>query len=119
MENRIAITAFAALAQETRLTVFRLMVRVGPSGLTAGEIAEQLGVPASTLSFHLGTLERARLLRSWRIQKNIYYATDFDGTRDLIDFLMTDCCGGKPELCGVAPLAADGRPAGCAPTGCN
>ncbi|MEE3623918.1 metalloregulator ArsR/SmtB family transcription factor [Nitrospirillum sp. BR 11752] len=99
METTAAIDAFAALAQETRLGVFRLLVQAGPNGLNAGDIAARVGVPASTLSHHLGILERAGLLRAWRVQRQIFYATDYEGTRRLLDFLMQDCCGGVPELC--------------------
>ncbi|MDZ5649810.1 metalloregulator ArsR/SmtB family transcription factor [Nitrospirillum sp. BR 11828] len=106
METTAAIGAFAALAQETRLGVFRLLVQAGPDGLSAGDIAGRVGVPASTLSHHLGILERAGLLRAWRVQRQIFYATDYEGTRRLLDFLMQDCCGGVPELCGDNPAAA-------------
>ncbi|MDE1148215.1 MAG: metalloregulator ArsR/SmtB family transcription factor [Azospirillaceae bacterium] len=101
MEPKVAVGAFAALAQETRLGVFRLLVQAGPNGLTAGEVAARVGVPASTLSHHLGILERAGLLRSWRVQRQIFYATDYEGTRRLLAFLMEDCCQGLPELCGT------------------
>ncbi|OYQ36677.1 transcriptional regulator [Niveispirillum lacus] len=100
MESKHAIEAFAALAQETRLSIFRLLVQRGPNGLHASEIAAQVGVPASTLSHHLGILERAGLLRSWRVQRQIFYATDYEGTRKLVAFLMEDCCQGRPEICG-------------------
>lgn len=100
MEQTQAIDALAALAQSTRLEIFRLLVRAGPDGLNAGEIAERLGVGASTLSHHLATLDRAGLLRSWRVQRQIFYATDYAGTRRLLAFLMEDCCQGRPELCG-------------------
>jgi len=106
MEIKAATEAFAALSQETRLGIFRLLVQVGPNGLTAGEVGQQLGVAASTLSHHLATLERAGLLRSWRVQRHIHYATDFEGTRRLLSFLVEDCCGGRPELCGDGLLAA-------------
>lgn len=106
MESRNATEAFAALAQETRLAIFRLLVRTGPNGLHAGEIAAQVGVPASTLSHHLGILERAVLLRSWRVQRQIFYATDYEGTRKLVAFLMEDCCQGRPEICGTIPVPA-------------
>lgn len=100
MEQKTAIDALGALAQDTRLTVFRLLVRQGPNGLNAGEIAERLGVTASTLSHHLANLERAGLLRSWRVQRQIFYAADFEGMRKLLAFLMEDCCQGRPEFCG-------------------
>jgi DNA-binding transcriptional ArsR family regulator len=100
METKEATAAFAALAQETRLAVFRLLVRQGPNGLPAGDIAELVGVAPSTLSFHLGHLERAGLVRSWRVQRQIFYATHIEGTRRLLAFLTEDCCGGRPELCG-------------------
>ena len=103
MQTKAAIAAFAALGQEHRLGVFRMLMAAGPSGLNAGEIAQRLGVPASSLSTHLATLERASLLRSWRVQRHIFYAVDTEGTRDLVTFLTRDCCGGRPELCGYEP----------------
>lgn len=120
METKAATEAFAALSQETRLGIFRLLVQVGPNGLTAGEIGQQLGVAASTLSHHLATLERAGLLRSWRVQRHIHYATDFEGTRRLLSFLVEDCCGGRPELCGDGLLeAARTCATGCGPEPCE
>jgi DNA-binding transcriptional ArsR family regulator len=100
METSEAIAALAALAQETRLAVFRLLVAEGPSGLPAGEIAGRVGVASSTLSFHLKELDRAGLARSWRRQRQIFYAADYEGTRRLLAFLTEDCCGGHPEICG-------------------
>jgi DNA-binding transcriptional ArsR family regulator len=100
MEEKQALAALAALAQETRLAVFRLLVRQGPLGIPAGEVAQRLGVAAATLSFHLKELERAGLISSTRRQRQILYATDYAGTRELLDFLMRDCCQGMPELCG-------------------
>jgi DNA-binding transcriptional ArsR family regulator len=102
METKEAIKALAALAQEHRLTVFRLLVRRAPHGLPAGHIAAQVGIPASTMSTHLAQLERAGLLRSWREQRRILYAVETEGIRQLITFLTEDCCGGRPELCGYA-----------------
>ena len=100
MEEKKAIKALAALAQEHRLQVFRLLVRHAPQGLPAGQIAAQVGVPASTMSAHLAQLERAGLLRSWREQRHIFYAVETEGIRQLVTFLTEDCCGGRPELCG-------------------
>jgi DNA-binding transcriptional ArsR family regulator len=90
----------AALAQEHRLRVFRLLVREGPIGLPAGEIALRLGVRPSTMSSHLAQLERAGLLRSRRDQRRIIYAVDVEGIRKLLAFLIEDCCQGHPEICG-------------------
>jgi ArsR family transcriptional regulator, arsenate/arsenite/antimonite-responsive transcriptional repressor len=100
MEEKRAIKAFAALAQEHRLQVFRLLVRHAPHGLPAGQIAAQVGVPASTMSTHLAQLERVGLLRSWREQRRILYAVDTEGIRQVVTFLTEECCGGRPELCG-------------------
>lgn len=100
METRAAVEALAALAQEYRLDVFRLLVREGPNGLPAGEIASRIAVPPSTLSHHLAHLERAGLLRSWRVERRIFYAVDIDGTRRLVAFLTEDCCQGHPDICG-------------------
>ena len=100
MQAKGAVAAFAALGQDHRLAVFRMLMAAGPAGLRAGEIAERLGMPASSLSSHLATLERAGLLHSWRVQRAIYYAVDVAGTRALVTFLTRDCCGGRPELCG-------------------
>lgn len=99
MEIKHALAALAALAHATRLDVFRLLVRQGPIGLPAGEIARRLDVAPSTLSAHLGQLERAGLVRTWRRRRHIFYAVDVQGMRDLLLFLTEDCCGGHPELC--------------------
>ena len=111
MEANSAVAAFAALAHETRLAVLRLLVREGPNGLPAGAIAEALDVVASTLSFHLKELERAGLLTSWRRQRQIFYAADFEGLRRLLTFLTEDCCQGRAEICGGLVQAI----AGCHP----
>ncbi|MEM9442123.1 MAG: metalloregulator ArsR/SmtB family transcription factor [Pseudomonadota bacterium] len=100
METKDAVTALAALAQETRLQVFRLLVKQGPSGLSAGDIAERLSVSPPTLSSHLAQLDRAGLLRSWRVERRIFYAVEVEGTRRLLRYLTDDCCQGHPELCG-------------------
>lgn len=95
-----AVTAFKALAHDIRLAAFRLLIKEGLEGVAAGKIALKLGVPASTLSTHLNQLERAGLIQSWRNQQKIMYAVNLEGTQDLIQFLVRDCCGGKPEICG-------------------
>lgn len=108
MEQIAAVGALGALAQETRLSVFRLLVQAGPDGLMAGEIAERLGVPASTMSHHLATLERAGLATARRASRAIFYAADYDAIRGLLAFLMEDCCQGRAEICGVAVDACTG-----------
>lgn len=105
MEAAAAVAAFGALAQDTRLAVFRLLVQAGPDGLTAGDIAEALKVPASTMSHHLATIERAGLATSRRESRSIFYAADYEGIRKLLTFLMEDCCQGRPELCGTGSPA--------------
>ena len=95
-----ALDALGSLSQETRLRVFRMLVRRGPEGLTAGEIAEALGVPAPTLSFHLAHLTRAGLLRYRRDGRSLTYSIHTDGMRGLLQFLTEDCCGGNPAMCG-------------------
>ena len=111
MEEKLALAAFAALAHETRLAVFRPAGHGGPEREPAGEIAARLGVVGSTLSFHLKELDRAGLLRSWRRRRQIFYAADYEGTRSLLAFLTRDCCQGHPEICGdLVRLAAVPEP---------
>lgn len=94
-----AVDALGALAHETRLAVFRMLVVAGPDGMIAGAIAERCGVPPSTMSHHLSTLERAGLVQSTRESRLIRYRADYPGMRRLLTFLMQDCCGGAPEMC--------------------
>lgn len=96
-----AVDALGALAHETRLSVFRMLVKAGPDGMIAGAIAENCGVPPSTMSHHLATLERAGLVQSERESRLIHYRADFAGMLRLLTFLMQDCCQGAPEMCGV------------------
>jgi ArsR family transcriptional regulator len=102
MDTNGAISALGALAQLSRLAVFRLLVTRGPDGLPAGEIARRLGAPHNTMSAHLGVLARAGLVRSRRQGRSIIYAADFAGLRALLRFLMEDCCKARAEQC--APL---------------
>jgi ArsR family transcriptional regulator, arsenate/arsenite/antimonite-responsive transcriptional repressor / arsenate reductase (thioredoxin) len=95
-----AVKVFAALSQDTRLAVLRLLITAGPNGLPAGEIADRLGVPPSTASFHLSALEGAGLTQSTRQSRQIIHAVRIVALRDLIAFLSDTCCGGQPELCG-------------------
>lgn len=94
-----AVDALGALAHETRLSVFRMLVVAGPEGMIAGSIAERIAVPPSTMSHHLASLERAGLVQSERQSRQIHYRADYTGMRRLLSFLMQDCCGGAPEMC--------------------
>ena len=102
MENIAAVRAFAALAQENRLAIFRHLVGAGPSGVPSGEIAKAIGISATSLSFHLKELDRAGLVTQTRHGRFIHYALHVEGVRQLIEYLTEDCCGGQPELCGAA-----------------
>lgn len=106
MDSADAIAALAALAHEHRLGLFRLLMRRGPSGMAAGDIAEAIGISPSSLTFHAGALERAGLLRSWREGRFVYYAVAVDRMRRLLTFLTEDCCDGRPEVCGGFGIAA-------------
>ena len=97
---RAALAAFSALAQETRLEVLRALVRRGPAGHAAGELAEAVGAAPPTLSFHLKELAAAGLVQARREGRSIIYAADYGGIRALVDFLMSECCQGDPRLCG-------------------
>ena len=99
MDTSQAIDAFSALAHETRLTVFRLLIKEGDQGLSAGIIAQQLKVQPSTLTAHLHILRRSGLIQSTRQKQKILYSADISGTRDLLRFLTQECCGGNPEIC--------------------
>ena len=101
-----AVAALSAVAQETRLRVFRLLVRHGDEGLAAGVLAAKLGVPPATLSFHLAQLQGAGLVHAERDGRCIRYRAAPDGIRKLLRFLTEDCCQGRPELC----LPAEGAP---------
>jgi DNA-binding transcriptional ArsR family regulator len=105
VDTKSAVRALAALAQDSRLEVFRLLVQAGPEGLPAGEIAERLGVPASTLSFHVKALSHAGLIESRQESRFIYYSARFAAINGLIAFLGENCCGGRS----CAPGAAAGR----------
>jgi DNA-binding transcriptional ArsR family regulator len=108
METSPAILALAALAQSTRLETFRLLVRNEPHGLPAGEIANQLAIPANTLSAHLGILARAGLVASERRSRSIIYRARLDRVSALVLYLLKDCCEGRSELC--KPLIAELTP---------
>jgi len=100
MEIESSIRCFAALAQENRLATLKLLIKAGPQGSSAGAIADALGLPAPTMSFHLKELERAGLIHSRKEGRSVIYAADYGGLRELIDFLLADCCQGDKRLCG-------------------
>jgi DNA-binding transcriptional ArsR family regulator len=104
METASAIDALSALAQESRLQVFRLLVQAGPNGLPAGEIARAVGIPPNTLSSHLAILTQSGLVQMRRSGRSRIYAAQYDTVRSLLAFLMEDCCQGRAEVC--APLMA-------------
>jgi DNA-binding transcriptional ArsR family regulator len=107
MKDDVAVSTLSALAHADRLAAFRMLVRAGPDGMPSGEIAEALSIPPTRMSFHLATLERSSLLRSWRDGRRILYAASYDDMRQLLAFLTDDCCSGKPEICGnLADLAS-------------
>lgn len=101
MNEERAVASLSALAHGNRLRIFRLLVKRGPSGLPAGEIADRVGMSATNASFHLKELDRAGLLRSTRQGRFVRYAIDVDGMRKLLIYLTEDCCQGRPELCGA------------------
>ena len=102
MKHAQAVASLAALAHQHRLAIFRLLVRRGPSGMPAGEIADKVGISATNTSFHLKELERAGLLRATRRGRHVLYAVHVEGMRKLLAYLTEDCCQGRPELCGEA-----------------
>jgi DNA-binding transcriptional ArsR family regulator len=104
METKPAVASLAALAHEGRLSIFRLLVQAGPEGLAAGEVARRLSILPNTLSASLSLLNNAGLVRSRREGRSIIYTADYAAMRELLAFLMEDCCAGSPDIC--APLAA-------------
>lgn len=104
METKTAVASLSSLAHEGRLSVFRLLVQAGDAGLAAGEIARRLEILPNTLSASLNILNNAGLIVSRREGRSIIYRADYGAMRELLAFLMEDCCAGAPEIC--APLAA-------------
>jgi ArsR family transcriptional regulator, arsenate/arsenite/antimonite-responsive transcriptional repressor len=103
MKLKIAVDALSALAQESRLQVFRLLVQAGRSGLAAGQIADKLDIAAPTLSFHLAQLRRAGLVHQRRDGRSLIYATNYDGMNALMAFLTENCCAGDRARAACAP----------------
>jgi ArsR family transcriptional regulator, arsenate/arsenite/antimonite-responsive transcriptional repressor len=94
MESQAVVNALSALAQEHRLALFRLLVQAGEQGMSAGAIADALGVPNSSLSFHLAQLTKAGLIRQERQSRSLIYSADYAAMNDLVGYLMENCCGG-------------------------
>ncbi len=115
MEKTIAVTALAALAQETRLDVFRLLVQAGSEGMPAGRIAEQLALPPATLSFHLSQLKQAGLIGCRRDGRSLIYAAEYDAMNGLMTYWTDNCCQGDAAACARAvppplPPPSNGAP---------
>ncbi len=108
MDDLETIAAMAALAQPTRLKVFRLLVSREPEGVPAGELARSMEVPQNTMSAHLAILSRAGLVRGERHSRSVIYRADLARLREVALFLVKDCCGGRPEVCG--PMIAELSP---------
>ena len=111
MNQKHAIAALAALAQETRLELFRLLVTCGPEGLAAGVIAERLGVQPSSLSFHLAQLTHAGLITQRRLSRQLIYSAEYGAMNDLLAYLTENCCGrGRAHVpaCDAAAILATG-----------
>jgi DNA-binding transcriptional ArsR family regulator len=105
METKNIIAALAALAQDSRLTVFRLLVQAGPNGLPAGKISEATGIPPSSLSFHMKELTHANMVTSRNESRFVIYAANFDTMNELIAFLTENCCGGNPCVATCNPTS--------------
>ena len=104
MKSPDAVIALEGLAQESRLGIFRLLVVAGPEGLPAGKIAERMGLPAPTLSFHLSQLKNAGLIACRRDGRSLFYSADFAATNELVAFLTENCCGGNASQCAPARI---------------
>src|SRR4051812_22710465 len=105
MDEDQALDAFGALSQETRLQIVRLLVKAGPEGLPAGAVGEAVAASSSKVSFHLSHLERAGLIQSRREARWIIYSAAYPALAELVEFLMRDCCQGRPEVCSPAVAA--------------
>ncbi|MFO1188059.1 MAG: metalloregulator ArsR/SmtB family transcription factor [Alphaproteobacteria bacterium] len=109
MDTNQALRALGALAQESRLGTFRLLVRCGATGMPAGDIARALDVPHNTMSAHLSILANAGLIQARRNGRKIIYGIDVEGARALLAFLVEDCCQGRPDICAPLPDRDEGR----------
>ncbi len=111
MDRLDAVVTLTALAQETRLDIYRRLVEAGPDGLAAGRIAKDIGLPGATLSFHLAQLRNAKLIGSRRESRSIIYHADYDRMNELLIYLTNNCCRGRAEVCGplVEALSGGGK----------
>jgi ArsR family transcriptional regulator, arsenate/arsenite/antimonite-responsive transcriptional repressor len=109
VESKTVIQAFGALAQETRLGIYRLLVAAGPGGMAAGAIAEKLDLPPATLSFHLKELSQAGLVRSRQEGRFVIYAANFDTMNGLVSFLTENCCSGAACAAECLPATTSRR----------
>ena len=107
MDSDLAVQSLGALAHETRLAIFRMLVEQGPDGLSAGMIAEQLGIPPSSLTFHVQHLHRAGLVTQRRVSRQLIYAANFDSMNGLVAFLTENCCGQAGATC--APVCTPAK----------
>jgi DNA-binding transcriptional ArsR family regulator len=107
MEKSAALAALAALAQESRLDVFRLLVQAGAGGMPAGQIGERLGLPSATLSFHLTQLKQSGLVRCRRESRSLIYSAEYAVMNGLLAYLTENCCQGDPSACGIVLCAAE------------
>ena len=105
------VEALGALAHEHRLAIYRLLVEAGPAGMSAGAIAERIGIVPSSLTFHVQSLQRARLIMRTRVSRQLFYSADFGAMNELVEYLTKNCCGGGQSC---APVC---RPATAARTG--
>ena len=105
MKTNIAITVLTALAQETRLTIFRMLVQAGESGLSAGQLAKELSIPNATLSFHLKELSHAELVIARQEGRFIFYSANFATMNELLSYLTENCCAGTP--CSIVEVCCD------------
>lgn len=102
MDDERVVVMLGALAQNTRFNVFRLLMKKGSKGMSAGKIAKALEVPKNTLSAHLNILTNAGLIKSARDGRKLYYSVIVDDTKDFINYLVKDCCDGHPEMCALS-----------------
>jgi len=110
MDIAEAVAALAALAQEHRIEVYRLLVQAGPDGMAAGEVAAALGIAPNTLSFHFDRLRHAELINVQRRGRSLIYTARYETMNDLLSYLTENCCGGHPELC--EPVSCNAADAG-------